>query len=175
MKSEMDRYLAMNYSIELVQDVEQGGFFASHPDLPGCAAQGEMAEEAIANLNDARRLWIESRLEVNLPIPLPLSEEPSGKVLLRMARSLHAELTKHATRQGVSLNLLINTVLAEYVGSAGYRGELPAFQQAVETLKNVVVRAAASQHAETGWGTQPDELHVRETSIASGLGPKKRK
>jgi antitoxin HicB len=175
MKSKIDHYLAMNYSIELVRDMEQGGFFATHLDLPGCAAQGETAEETIANLDDARRLWIESRLELNLPVPLPPSEEPSGKVLFRMARSLHAELTKLATRQGVSLNLLINTVLAEYVGGTGYRNELSAFQQAVETLKNVAVRAGASQHAETGWGIPLDELHVRETSTASGPDSKRRK
>ena len=70
-------------------------------------------------------------------------------------------------------NLLINTVLAAYVGGAGYRSEWPAFQQAVETPKNDVVRAAASQHAETGWGKQLDVLHVRETSMASEPAPKK--
>ncbi len=140
-------YLKLNYAIELIRDTEEGGYFASYPDLPGCAAQGEDADEAIRNLEDARRLWIESRLEDNLPVPLPLSEEPSGKVLLRMTRSLHAELSKHAARQEVSLNLLINTILAEYVGGANYRTEMPKCHQMIELMKSTanIVRIIGEQ------------------------------
>ena len=112
----LKHYLSLNYPIELVRDTEQGGFFANHPDLPGCAAQGETAEEAVANLDGARELWIEARIEDSLPISLPLTEEPSGKILVRMPRGIHAELAKLASRQGVSLNLLINSILAQYVG-----------------------------------------------------------
>lgn len=138
MNTEQIDNMDLNYPIELIRDTEEGGFLATHPDLPGCAAQGETAEEAIANLDDARKLWIESRVEQNLPVPLPLSEEPSGKILLRMARSLHAELAKHAARQGVSLNLLINSVLAEYVGGAEYRAELSAFRRSVEAINAAI-------------------------------------
>jgi len=144
MKNEQIDYLKLNYPIELIRDLEQGGFFAAHPDLPGCAAQGETAEEAITNLDDARELWVESRVEQDLPVPLPLSEEPSGKILLRMARSLHAELAKHAARQGVSLNQLINYVLADFVGGAEYRTELSAFRQTVDEIKTLVSRTQQS-------------------------------
>jgi len=162
MKSNINHYLALNYPIELIRDVNQGGFFATHPDLPGCAAQGETAEEAIASLDDARKLWIESRLEDDLPVPVPLSDQPSGKVLLRMARSLHAELAKHAARQGISLNLLINTVLAEYTGGAGYRAELAVFQQSVETLRSAVTRVSTTKGAESGWPGQRGYISVTD-------------
>jgi len=60
-------YLAVRYRCELIQD--EDGFVAFHPDLLGCIAQGETAEEAMQNLDSARRLWIESRYEDHLPMP----------------------------------------------------------------------------------------------------------
>lgn len=162
-------YLKLNYPIELIRDTERGGFFAAHPDLPGCAAQGETPEQAIANLDDARNLWIETRLEDGLPVPLPLSEEPSGRVLLRMSRSLHSELAKHAARQDVSLNLLINTVLAEYIGGAAYRAELSGFMETGKRLESMVSTWAPAKHIGEWWFISDDpELPLRSL-IASNF------
>jgi predicted RNase H-like HicB family nuclease len=117
-KKSLEHYLSLNYPYELIRDTVEGGYFAAHPDLDGCAAQGESAEEAVAQLDVARELWIETRLEDGLGVPEPAPEEPSGRVSLRMPSSLHAKLIRIAERQGVSLNLLLNSILAEYVGGA---------------------------------------------------------
>lgn len=127
-------YMACNYPYELVRDPDQGGFFARHPDLDGCAAQGETAEEAVANLDVARELWIETRLEDGLPVAEPSAEKPSGRVSLRMPSSLHGQLISMAQRQGVSLNLLLNMILAEYVGGAGSRVRLECVVDQLERL-----------------------------------------
>lgn len=111
--------MSFNYVYDLVRDEQEGGYFAEHPDLSGCAAQGDTAEEAIANLDVARELWIETRLEDGLPVSGPLPEDASGLISLRMSPSLHAQLVKQAARNRVSLNLWLNTVLAEFVGSLG--------------------------------------------------------
>ncbi len=136
--------MSRNYGYELIRDSEQGGYFATHPDLDGCAAQGETAQEAIDNLDDARELWIETRLEDGLRVPEPQPEEPSGRISLRMPSSLHAQLIKRAGRQGVSLNLLLNTVLAEYVGHGNSRPELDF---AVGALRAVVAELEARASA----------------------------
>jgi predicted RNase H-like HicB family nuclease len=115
MSRTLEAYLQLRYPIELIRE-EDGGYFAQHPDLEGCATQGETADEAVSNLDAARELWIRSRLEDGLPIPDPPVEEPSGKFLLRMPRWLHGRLARLAEREGVSLNQLINTVLARYAG-----------------------------------------------------------
>jgi len=47
------------------------GYIAWHPDLPGCMSDGDTPQEAIENLADARRLYIESLLEDGLPVPEP--------------------------------------------------------------------------------------------------------
>jgi len=49
-----------------------------HPDLEGCVAVGETPEEALANLEEARRLWLETAYEHGDEIPLP-SELPFGR------------------------------------------------------------------------------------------------
>ena len=70
MTNRVEYYLSLEYPCELIRDAEGGTYFAHHPDLPGCAAQGDSPGEAVANLNAARRLWIEARLEDGLSIPV---------------------------------------------------------------------------------------------------------
>ncbi len=60
---------------------------------------------------------------------------------LRMPSSLHAQLARRASRQGVSLNLFLNTILAEYVGG-GARGVLKNLLDAAEAA--AVTGASAS-------------------------------
>ncbi|MBI1800411.1 MAG: type II toxin-antitoxin system HicB family antitoxin [Chloroflexi bacterium] len=58
--------------IRYEQDAEGfTGFFADHPELFGCMAQGATAQEAEANLATAREEMIEYLLENNLPVPDP--------------------------------------------------------------------------------------------------------
>ncbi|HEX2225251.1 MAG TPA: toxin-antitoxin system HicB family antitoxin [Thermoanaerobaculia bacterium] len=123
MPKDLAYYLSLHYPVEIV--TREAGCFATHPLLEGCMAEGATAEEAIANLADSRELWIEARLAGGHPVPEPSTgEEFSGRISLRMAPSLHARLAELADRKKISLNLLINTVLAEYVGGAGVNAEL---------------------------------------------------
>jgi predicted RNase H-like HicB family nuclease len=46
-----------------------GGYHAFCPALPGCHAQGETLDEAVANIREAIALYIESLREHNEPIP----------------------------------------------------------------------------------------------------------
>jgi predicted RNase H-like HicB family nuclease len=121
MKSKSGRtlaeYLKLNYAIELKEDREQGGYFAHNPELDGCFSQGETPDEAVRNLADAREAWLSVRLEDSLPIPEPAEEQPSGKVLVRMASWLHAALLRSARHQQVSLNQLVVSALAAFVGA----------------------------------------------------------
>ena len=61
-----------------------------------------------------------------MTIPGGASVEPaegySGKWQLRAPKSLHRKLADRAKREGVSLNTLILTALAQYVGSENVRG-----------------------------------------------------
>lgn len=148
-------YLALKYPAE-VQEGPSGGYFVSHPDLDGCMAEGGTLEEAMENLAFSRELWIESRLAGGYLVPEPtLEEELSGKVSLRMSPSLHSRLAKRAAQKDISLNLLINTVLAEYEGGAAQASEL---SRLVEDFKVIATEIKAATTVRTPAQTQLQEM-----------------
>ncbi len=112
----LEFYLEQKYPVTLIPD-ETGGYVVEIEDLPGCFSQGETAEEALQMIEEARQLWLETAYEDGLDIPLPRTEkEYSGKLVLRMPRSLHALLDRRAQMEGVSLNHYLVTALAREVG-----------------------------------------------------------
>jgi antitoxin HicB len=115
-----EEYLKLPYEIRLVRDEgEDGraGWVAEVEELPGCISQGATAEEAVANLRDAMLGWISVALEDELEIPLPnVRSSYSGRFIVRLPQSLHAELVRAAEREGVSLNQFVTNVLAGAVG-----------------------------------------------------------
>lgn len=109
---EISELTELHYPVTLRPQAE-GGFVAEIEDLPGCITQGETADEALANLDDARRLWLETAKEHGDPIPPPPTDRRySGRLLVRMPKSLHRRLAEKARREGVSLNQYVVTVLA---------------------------------------------------------------
>ncbi len=64
----------MKYRVLIEQD-EDGFFIAECPSLPGCISQGKTREEAIANIQDAIKGYIESLKKHDEPIPPSIEEE----------------------------------------------------------------------------------------------------
>ena len=64
----------MRYRILIEQD-EDGVFVAECPSLPGCISQGKTRKEALANIQDAIRGYLESLRKQNEPIPPSIEEE----------------------------------------------------------------------------------------------------
>lgn len=104
---------APKYPIEVrpLTKAEGGGFLVVFPDLPGCMADGETLEEALAEAVDAEKSYLRTSAEFGDPVP------PSGKFVLRLPKRLHTRLTARAKQEGVSLNLLAATMLAESLGA----------------------------------------------------------
>ncbi|MCD6055136.1 MAG: hypothetical protein K0R12_98 [Gammaproteobacteria bacterium] len=94
---------------------EGGGFLAEFPDLPGCMADGETIEEAIVQAHDALDSWLATAKLHGDPIPSS-SSNYSGQWRMRVPKSLHAALALRAKQEGVSLNMLAATLLAEGLG-----------------------------------------------------------
>jgi predicted RNase H-like HicB family nuclease len=59
------------YEIIIYWSREDQLFVAEVPELPGCAAHGESQEEALANVNEAIDLWIQTAREFGDPVPEP--------------------------------------------------------------------------------------------------------
>lgn len=66
----LEYYLSLPYTIELTPDVD-GYWFAKIPLLKGCMTNGESREDALAMIDDAKRLWLETALDLGMQIPEP--------------------------------------------------------------------------------------------------------
>ncbi len=98
-------YMKLPYRMEVVPDMEEGGFAILFPELPGCISSGETLEAAIRNAEDAKRSWIEAALEEGIQIQMPDElENYSGQFKLRIPKSLHRQLSEHSKREGISMN-----------------------------------------------------------------------
>jgi predicted RNase H-like HicB family nuclease len=50
---------------------DSGGYLAWHPELRGCMSDGNTPREAVANLADARAMWVDDARANDLAIPAP--------------------------------------------------------------------------------------------------------
>jgi len=64
----------MRYRVIIEQD-EDGFFVAECPALPGCISQGKTRDEALENIKDAIKGYLESLKKHNDPVPPPIEEE----------------------------------------------------------------------------------------------------
>ena len=101
----------------VLPEAEGGGYLIEYPDLPGCISDGETIQEAIENGRDAVRSWIETARAHRNEIPPPgSSSTSSGRWVQRVPKSLHTRLAQRAKHEGVSLNALVISLLAEGLG-----------------------------------------------------------
>jgi antitoxin HicB len=117
---EIQAYLDLPYAIELVFDrAEDGaeGWVAEVEELPGCISQGATPEDAVSRIRDAMEGWISVALEDGIEVPRPRAlGRYSGKFVVRVPQTLHADLVRSAEREGVSLNQFVSTTLARSLG-----------------------------------------------------------
>lgn len=111
----------LDYKIEInkVAEEEGGGYMASMPTL-GCMADGETLEEAIEELKEVANDLIEFALEKGTKIPEPkeykIEDDYSGKLTVRLPKSLHKQLSERAEEENCSINQLINNYIAMGIG-----------------------------------------------------------
>lgn len=59
----------MKFTVVITKDLEDGGFNASVPALPGCRSFGESKQEAYENCLEAMEAYLESLDREGDPIP----------------------------------------------------------------------------------------------------------
>lgn len=116
----LNEYMKLHYSMEIVEDEDEGGYVLSFPDLPGCLTIGETIKEAIDNSEDAKRQWFKVAIEEGIEIAEPKSNDDySGQFKLRIPKSLHRSLALNSKKEGISMNqyclYLLSKNNAEYM------------------------------------------------------------
>ena len=96
--------------IEPLPREEGSGFLVTVPDLPGCVADGETVDAAIAEAHDAFKAWAAAEQQDKGALPPP---KTYGGQFVQLPKSLHQRLATRAAAEGVSLNQLAATYLAQ--------------------------------------------------------------
>lgn len=117
MKNSLERY---PFTVRSLTDEEGGGFACEFPDIPGVMGDGPTPLLAIREGQKALRSAIEALRETGRNIPAP--SVASGQWRMRAPRSLHQRLTARAKAEGVSLNTLAVSLLAEGLGRRSGKG-----------------------------------------------------
>jgi predicted RNase H-like HicB family nuclease len=60
-----------HYHINVFYSEEDGGYIADIPDLEACSAFGKTPEEAVAEVERAKKAWLAAAREQGRPIPEP--------------------------------------------------------------------------------------------------------
>ena len=105
------------FTIRPLAAEDGGGFLIEFPDVAGVMSDGETPEEAIQNGRDALKAALLTLKEFGDPIPEPGSfGSASGQWRQRVPKTLHARLVERAKQEGVSLNTLVTSMIAEGLG-----------------------------------------------------------
>lgn len=110
-------FLAKSYARQLTPD-PGGGYVATISEFPGCIAEGDTADEALENLQNAAQSWLQVAIAHGQDIREPADFGTySGKIALRIPRSLHQQVAELAQLEGTSINQVFVSAIAHYVGS----------------------------------------------------------
>lgn len=112
-----------DYKVEItkVTEADGGGYIAHIPELD-CFGDGETMEKAIADVYAVAEDLIEIAMEDGKEIPMPQYykdlEDFSGKLSIRLPKTLHKQVSQRAKAEDCSINQLIGTYIAMGVGDA---------------------------------------------------------
>lgn len=113
----MGKRIDYPFEIRPLSAEKGGGSLISYPGFSDCLSDGETVEEALTSGKDALMSTIAALKAKELPIPPPNSGGvASGKFVARVPKTVHARLATRAQAEGVSLNTLVLTFIAEGPG-----------------------------------------------------------
>ena len=149
---DFEYYMKLNYPIKYWED--EDGFFIEIPDLPGCMTFCDNFDQINKMAEDAKRLWIQSRLEKNLEVPEPRRDEDfSGKILLRLTKNLHRILSSQAGREGVSLNQHMLSLLSSKSSA------MEAENKLTESIAELAKTITEIKEVQQGWASLISNLN----------------
>lgn len=101
-----------------LQPADDGGYTGTIQEFPGLVAEGNTVDEAMRNLESAALSWIEASLASGREVSDPVDFGGcSGKIALRIPRSLHRQVAEMSELEGVSVNQLLTNAIANFIGA----------------------------------------------------------
>jgi len=110
------------FEVRPLAEEDGGGYLISFPDFAECISDGETVEDALVNGRDALKATIAALKAKKLAVPAPNGGGvASGKFVARVPKTVHAHLAARARAEGVSLNTLVLTFIAQGLGGNAAR------------------------------------------------------
>jgi antitoxin HicB len=100
------------FEIRPLTEDEGGGYLIEFPDYPGCMADGETPEAAIAEGRDALVSYVATLRELDRPMPFA-TKGPTQILDEPITTSVRKALAKRAVAEGISVGALVAKLLAE--------------------------------------------------------------
>jgi len=114
MKKDLKYFKSLKYKMVVEYLTDESIYLISFPDLPGCLMHGDDLNEAINKALVVKDEWVETAFEKGWAIPEPsIPLETSGRLTLRIPKSMQKKVIDRAEEEGVSQNQLIVTFIAE--------------------------------------------------------------
>lgn len=101
----IEEYMKLPYQMNIIPDLQQGGYIISFAELPGCITYGDTLQEALDLVDDCKRSWFAGCINSHYEIPEPdIYNDYSGQFKLRIPKKLHKDLAINAKKEGISMN-----------------------------------------------------------------------
>ena len=114
---------AYSHVVSPIAPADGGGFLFTMPDIPGVVGDGATELAAIKDGREAFLATVSALMDMGRDVPAPTLTaqdftplSASGKFVARVPRSMHIQLAARAKTEGVSLNTLVITLIAEGMG-----------------------------------------------------------
>jgi len=114
---------AYSHVVSPIAPADGGGFLFTMPDIPGVVGDGVTEVAAIKDGREAFLATVSALMDMGREVPAPTLTaqdftplSASGKFVARVPRSMHIQLAARAKTEGVSLNTLVITLIAEGMG-----------------------------------------------------------
>lgn len=137
------------YSHNCVWSDDDQEYVVTSPEFPGLSGLSEDPDEALAVLQEAIELVIQSRLENGEPLPEPVTLQGfSGQLRLRLGQSLHAAAAARAEQENVSLNAFIQSAVSAAVSrSDAYASATVDLRAATREMRELMSHALLLEQA----------------------------
>ena len=124
----LEKYEELDYPFIVMPFHDEGfiGYRAFLLDIPAVESLGKTPEEALSDLDEVKKEWIAFALAKGIAIPEPDTNiqnvmRCSGRVTLRISKTLHRQAVEKAHINGISLNAYLNEVIQRgMAASANY-------------------------------------------------------
>ena len=169
MMKDKEYYLGLNYPILIGQifDEDEVLFTASIKELPGLIVYGESLEEVYDEIELAKADWIEANLEWGRQIKEPLEnslKEYSGKITLRLPKTLHRDVKERSEIEGVSLNQTI----VQLINDGLFKQTQNVVEQLTEQFKDMTKKISQTIVEKVS----TPEQHIHQTIIIKNQSEK---